>query len=402
MIGAKEVMEMLSWEDIQKIMHHMGADEKKTSKDNELLFRSICHHSDSFKLYFYKDSKLFHCKSHCSSMRLFDVVANVQGFYGEDSFQQSFDYVCKFFNIDRNEGKSNKHGFGKQIENIENELKILNSHKKREVKREFKMLPTYKETYLNLYQSYYPVEWLEEGITEEVLDAYEIKMDLLAQQIIIPHRDIFERLIGIRCRNYNSELVESGKKYMPVYVGDVCCSYPMEFNLYGLWRSKNNIIKQKRIALFESEKSPLKYESIYGADNNISAAMCSMNFSHVQRDILLLLGVQEINICYDKQYELDKLEYFKNKNNKDLTEEERIEKKKKINEYNSYFKKLLKIYRLVGNYMQMYVLADFDNRLDYKDAPIDRGREIYEELFKERKLIYDESILEDMLIEEDY
>ena len=402
MIGAKEVMEMLSWEDIQKIMHHMGADEKKTSKDNELLFRSICHHSNSFKLYFYKDSKLFDCKSHCASMSLFDVVANVQGYYGEDSFQQSFDYVCKFFNIDKNEGKSNKHGFGKQIENIENELKILNSHKKREVKREFKMLPTYKETYLNLYQSYYPIEWLEEGITEEVLDAYEIKMDLLEQRIIIPHRDIFERLIGIRCRNYKEELVEDGKKYMPVYVGDVCCSYPMEFNLYGLWRSKNNIIKQKRIALFESEKSPLKYESIYGADNNISAAMCSMNFSYVQRDILLLLGVQEINICYDKQYELDKLEYFKNKNNKDLTEEERIEKKKKINEYNSYFKKLLKIYRLVGNYMQMYVLADFGNRLDYKDAPIDRGREIYEELFEERKLIYDESILEDMLIEEDY
>ena len=267
-----------------------------------------------------------------------------------------------------------------------------------EVKREFEMLPTYKETYLNLYQSYYPIEWLEEGITEEVLDAYEIKMDLLEQRIIIPHRDIFERLIGIRCRNYKEELVEDGKKYMPVYVGDVCCSYPMEFNLYGLWRSKNNIIKQKRIALFESEKSPLKYESIYGADNNISASMCSMNFTSYQRDILLLLGVQEINICYDKQYELDKLEYFKNKNNKDLTEEERIEKKKKINEYNSYFKKLLKIYRLVGNYMQMYVLADFDNRLDYKDAPIDRGREIYEELFKERKLIYDESILEDMLI----
>ena len=52
--------------------------------------------------------------------------------------------------------------------------------------------------------------------------------------------------------------------------------------------------------------------------------------------------------------------------------------------------------------MQMYVIADFDNRLDYKDAPIDRGKETYEELFKERKLIYDESILEDMLIEEDY
>ena len=31
MISSKEVMEMLSWEDIQKIMHHMAADEKKTS-----------------------------------------------------------------------------------------------------------------------------------------------------------------------------------------------------------------------------------------------------------------------------------------------------------------------------------------------------------------------------------
>ena len=54
MINSKEIIESLSWEDIQKIMHHMGAEEKRASKDNELLFRSICHHSNSFKLYFYK------------------------------------------------------------------------------------------------------------------------------------------------------------------------------------------------------------------------------------------------------------------------------------------------------------------------------------------------------------
>jgi hypothetical protein len=378
----------------------MGADEKRTSKDNELLFRSICHHSNSFKLYFYKDSKFFHCKSCCGSMSLFDVVSNVQGFYGKGKFKQSFNYICDFFNIDKNESKNKKHGFGKQNENLEEEFKILNSHKKRCVKREFKMLPTYKETYLNLYQPYYPVEWLEEGITEEVMDSYGIKMDLLSQQIIIPHRDIFERLVGIRCRNYKQELLQDGKKYMPVYIGKECCSYPMEFNLYGLWRTKENIILQKRIVLFESEKSPLKVCSLFGEKNNISVATCSMNFSVYQRDILLLLGVEEINICYDKQYELDRLDYFKDKRDKDLTKEELIDKEKKIKEYNSYFKKLLKIYKLVGNYMQMYVIADFENRLEYKDAPIDKGKEIYEELFRERKLIYDESILEDMLIKE--
>lgn len=400
MINSKEVIESLSWEDIQKIMHHMGADEKRSSKDNELLFRSICHHSNSFKLYFYKDSKFFHCKSCCGSMSLFDVVSNIQGFYGKEKFKQSFNYICDFFNIDKNESKNKKHGFGKQNENLEEEFKILNSHKKRCVKREFKMLPTYKETYLNLYQPYYPIEWLEEGITEEVMDSYGIKMDLLSQQIIIPHRDIFERLVGIRCRNYKQELLQDGKKYMPVYIGKECCSYPMEFNLYGLWRSKDNIILQKRIVLFESEKSPLKMCSLFGEKNNIGVATCSMNFSVYQRDILLLLGVEEINICYDKQYELDRLDYFKDKRDKDLTKEELIDKEKKIKEYNSYFKKLLKIYKLVGNYMQMYVIADFENRLEYKDAPIDKGKEIYEELFRERKLIYDESILEDMLIKE--
>lgn len=400
MINSKEVIESLSWEDIQKLMHHMGADEKRTSKDNELLFRSICHHSNSFKLYFYKDSKFFHCKSCCGSMSLFDVVSNIQGFYGKEKFKQSFNYICDFFNIDKNESKNKKHGFGKQNENLEEEFKILNSHKKRRVKREFKMLPTYKETYLNLYQPYYPIEWLEEGITEEVMNSYGIKMDLLSQQIIIPHRDIFERLVGIRCRNYKQELLQDGKKYMPVYIGKECCSYPMEFNLYGLWRTKDNIIQQKRIVLFESEKSPLKICSLFGEKNNISVATCSMNFSVYQRDILLLLGVEEINICYDKQYELDRLDYFKDKRDKDLTKEELIDKEKKIKEYNSYFKKLLKIYKLVGNYMQMYVIADFENRLEYKDAPIDKGKEIYEELFRERKLIYDESILEDMLIKE--
>lgn len=231
------------------------------------------------------------------------------------------------------------------------------------------------------------------------MDSYGIKMDLLSQQIIIPHRDIFERLIGIRCRNYKEELVDNGKKYMPVYVGKECCSYPMEFNLYGLWKVKDNVIREKRINLFESEKSPLKIESIYGKERNTSVSMCSMNFSIFQRDILLLLGVEELNVCYDKQYELDRLEYLMGKDK--LTEEERIEKIKKIKEYNSYFKKLLKIYKLVGNYMQMYVVADFKDRLDYKDAPIDKGKEIYEELFKERKLIYEESILEDMLINEE-
>ena len=41
---------------------------------------------------------------------------------------------------------------------------------------------------------------------------------------------------------------------------------------------------------------------------------------------------------------------------------------------------------------------DFKNRLEYRDAPIDKGQEIWEELYSEREIINDEKELKELII----
>ena len=49
-----------------------------------------------------------------------------------------------------------------------------------------------------------------------------------------------------------------------------------------------------------------------------------------------------------------------------------------------YIMNLRKIFRLLNNYVNVSFILCFDDRLDYKDAPIDKGYDIYLELCSER------------------
>jgi hypothetical protein len=130
------------------------------------------------------------------------------------------------------------------------------------------------------------------------------------------------------------------------------------------------------------EKSVLLYASIYGQENNIAVATCGMTFSLYQRDLLISLGITEIIIAYDMQYELDKI----NKQNK-----------KKWEEYCGYFKRLIKIAKMTMDYCNVSVISCWDDRLNYKDSPIDNGKEIFEQLYKERFLITNIEELEELI-----
>ena len=66
LINSSELIELLSDEDIKKIIITMGG-QYKIENNESIIFSSICHHSDSYKLYYYKKSKTFFCYSHCSS-----------------------------------------------------------------------------------------------------------------------------------------------------------------------------------------------------------------------------------------------------------------------------------------------------------------------------------------------
>lgn len=73
------------------------------------------------------------------------------------------------------------------------------------------------------------------------------------------------------------------------------------------------------------------------------------------------LGVQDIIIAYDKEFE-----NFANQQARD------------------YYNKLEKICKKYSNYCNFYFLFDFNNLLEIKDSPVDKGKETFEKLMKNK------------------
>lgn len=109
-----------------------------------------------------------------------------------------------------------------------------------------------------------------------------------------------------------------------------------------------------------------------------------MNISLHQRDLLLSQGVENIVIAFDKQYQVDLI----NDEHKNTSE---------YKEYNAYLKKLLKVASLFINYCNVYILLCWDGLLEYKDSPVDKGRETFEKLYKERYLIENLNEIREMI-----
>ena len=149
-------------------------------------------------------------------------------------------------------------------------------------------------------------------------------------------------------------------KYRPLQVNGMIYNHPLSMNLYNLNNSKDNIKRSKTAIVYESEKSCLMSQSYYG-NNDISVACCGSSFSTQQFNLLYNLGVQEIIIAFDRQFQ-------------------------KINddEYKRLTKKLTDISRKYNNRVHISLIFDKKMITPYKSSPIDQGKEKFEELLKNR------------------
>ena len=154
-------------------------------------------------------------------------------------------------------------------------------------------------------------------------------------------------------------------KYRPAYINKTLYNHPLSFNLYNLNFSKDNIKSVKKAFVFEGEKSCLLYASYFGKDNDISVAVCGSAFIQYQAWILINLGVKEIIICLDKQFQ-----------------------KKGDDEFIKLTRNLTNIYHKYGNLVKISFIFDKWDYLDYKDSPIDKGPDVFMELFKRRINLY--------------
>lgn len=207
-----------------------------------------------------------------------------------------------------------------------------------------------------------PVEWIKEGISSEVMRYYNIRVDTALHKIIIPHLDPQGNLIGIRGRSYDPFEVADGKKYMPIFIEGEVYKHPLGKNLFGLYQNKETIKRLGKVLICESEKAVMQAASFYGIDNCFVVATCGSNLTQAQIQLLMDLNISEIILAYDKEY------------HGKIGEEEEV----------IYEEKLLKTLRPLSQYFNTYILLDNDNLLGYKDSPTDKGKEVLEQLMKNK------------------
>ena len=191
------------------------------------------------------------------------------------------------------------------------------------------------------------------------MDKFNIRYSVSRNQIIIPHYDINGNLIGIRGRTLNEEEAEEFGKYRPIEIEGVEYAHPLSLNLYGIYENKEAIKRIKRVVLFEGEKSVLKGYNYYG-NNNISLAVCGSHINKRQIDLLIKnFDINEIIVAFDKEYETQR-------------------------EYVNYLVRYSEACKKYKNYCNFSIVMDKNNLLDLKDSPIDKGKEVFEQLIRER------------------
>lgn len=205
------------------------------------------------------------------------------------------------------------------------------------------------------------LNWEKEGILPEVSRRNMIGYYPGGEQITIPHFDIDKRLVGIRGRFLVEDKAERYGKYMPLKIGKQQFSHPLSMNLYNLNNSKENIRKSGTAIVFEGEKSCLMMQSYYGSHNDISVAVCGSSLSAQHVKLLKALGVKEIIIAFDRQFQEIGDEEFKRLKNK-----------------------LIYLGKKYGNMTTLSVIFDKDRITKYKASPIDEGKDKFEYLLKQR------------------
>ena len=357
MVSFKELRQELTDESVKNILGQFNV-ECLDENSEFIVFPTCCHNLEggSPKLYYYKSTKLFHCFTECSAtFDIFTLLQKMMLLRGQEItlFQavELCDLDTEHFGIDNSDSC---------FDDIQYMQRLNNAYIPDVNNLGFK---TYDKNILKKYTFDYLgfMPWLEEGISIEALQKFNIKYDNYHQSIIIPNFDYRGDLIGVRARFFRPEDIIKGK-YRPIYNDGVLYNHPTGRTFYGIYENKLAIERKRICVIFEGEKSVLLYDSMYGSNNNVALATLGQNITKDHIQYLLKMGVNHVILAYDTDYE----DY------QQLTE---VEEK--------YIQKA----KILSPYFNVSILMDYDFLLPHKSSPIDGGKEIFERLLKNRRII---------------
>lgn len=368
-IDKDELKKSLTIEQIYELVADLGG-EPQSIKGNSFISRTICHNQagqGSYKLYYYDNGEggIFHCYTDCveGSFDIYELVRKQKTISSNEEWNlpRAIAFVAAYFGY-----STQTFDFGEEDIKLLKDWEVLNNYERinnYEEKQQIIELKKFDKKILKYLPRPRISIWEREGIKKDIMLNRGIAYDPKNEGIIIPHYDIDGNLIGIRERTLIKEMERNGK-YMPAKLNNQMYNHPLSFNLYNLNNSKEIIKIMQKAIVFEGEKSTLLYASYFGEENDISVACCGSSLIYYQVQLLLSLGVKEIIVAFDKQF-------------KAIGDEE----------WEKWTKKLTSIHTKYGGYVQISFLFDKSDLLNYKDSPIDKGKDVFMKLFKERIML---------------
>lgn len=212
---------------------------------------------------------------------------------------------------------------------------------------EHEILP---EKTINNFQKEKVTEWLNEGISQDMIDLFNIRIDNYGNRIVYPVYDLAGNLINIKGRTrYKNYKELKLSKYMNYYKVGV-----MDY-FQCLEKTLPYVKKKKEIIIFESIKSVMKAYQ-WGYQNCASAEKHTLTPEQI--DLLIKLKVNVV-FAYDSD-----VDYWQGE------VRENIDKLRRVT--------------------NVYIIEDKDKLLggkEMKNSPADCGKDIWEELYTTKRKV---------------
>ena len=185
------------------------------------------------------------------------------------------------------------------------------------------------------------VVWEREGISRESLDKFQVYYDSFSDRLVYPIRNIEGKIVNIGGRTLDPLWKEKKqRKYTYFHPWGTLDT------IYGLIENMEHVLKSREVILFEGCKSVLLADT-WGIKN--AAAILTSHLNPHQMKILARLGCRVV-FALDKDVR--------------IREDHNISKLKQ--------------------YVQVEYLWDREDLLDEKDAPVDKGLEVFKTLYEHR------------------
>ena len=358
-IDVKKLKKSLSLAHHKQIMQALGIPSYSENSTQIVYYtgdKNVDSYKGSPKLYFYKDTSIY---VGMTAGRSYDIISLVQTRLALLKQPCSFLDACQFIldttNINPDSiNRVKKEGHVYDWSNLERFIRV---------RKYGNQLSEYNRNIIDTLPPLYPQAWIDEGISEETMDKYQIRYYERCNQTVIPCFDDEARLVGVRVRNWDKDRVEQAK-YMPLVTLDGQC-YKFNTNqvFYGINYNKPEIERTGKVIIVESEKAVMKLDTYMGR-HNIALGMYGSNLGIQRRNQLLKMGVNTVSYVVDNDF---------------------------IGQDDAFFEqwreKIQHFIKLWDGFCRVEIVWDNLGLLGPKENATDRTKEVWEQLWENREII---------------